>query len=261
MDGFADMESPEVLRIHLGRVIEGELMASATVDACLALLAASDLTIVDLDGPPPELHPRFREIVILVRALRRRLVHRCNLAVASPPEYSDLPELLADHRVDVVAALPGRPSLDPATLSLMQSLRRFNAAGYGLPGSGLILDLVVPALQRDSRAGEASIATALESHGVRFTRLHVVPQATARGGGLVSELQRLAGAVHPARVLDVPCRSAVCVDWDGSLSECPVGGDAGALALGRNVLQVRSLDELFTPMAPPMALVSSPAVG
>jgi hypothetical protein len=213
MDGSTILESPEVLRIHLGKGDDGQLMSGATVDACLALLASSDLTIVDLDGPPPELHPRFREIVILVRALRRRLVHRCNLAVAALPEHADLPDLLADHRVDVVAALPGRPTLDATTLSLMQALRRFNAAGYGQPGSGLILDLVVPA----PGEGEASIGAALASHGVRFSGLHVVP-APAGSLDLLHDLQRLAGSVQPARVLAVPCRSALSVDWDGSLA-------------------------------------------
>jgi hypothetical protein len=177
---------------------------------------------VDLDGPPPELHPRFREIVILVRALRRRLVHRCNLAVAAHPEHGDLPDLLADHRVDVVAALPGRPTLDATTLSLMQALRRFNAAGYGQPGTGLILDLVVPSPSE----GEVSIAAALASHGVRFSGLHVVPNVPARRSEtLLLDLQRLAGSVQPARVLAVPCRSALSVSWDGSRSD---GGNVNA---------------------------------
>jgi hypothetical protein len=225
MDSSAAMESPEVLRIHLGSGANGELMASATVDACLAFLASSDLTIVDLHGPPPELHPRFRDMVILVRALRRRLVHRCNLAVAAQPEYADLPELLAEHRVDVVAALPGRPAKDPMAFALLQALRRFNAAGYGQPGSGLILDLVVPS----PGEGEASIGAALEAHGVRFSGLHVVPALPLRPeAGLQSELQRLAGSVQPARVLAVPCRWALSVDWDGSLSD-------GTILLGRNV--------------------------
>jgi hypothetical protein len=231
MDGLAAMDSPEVLRIHLGRGTNGELMAGATVDACLALLASSDLTIVDLDGPPPELHPRFQEIVILVRALRRRLVHRCNLAVAAQPEHDDLPLLLADHRVDVVAALPGRPTLDATTLTLMQALRRFNAAGYAQPGSGLILDLVVPA----PGEGESSIAAALAANGVRFSGLHVVPDVPARHSeGLLMDLQRLAGSVQPARVLAVPCRSALSVDWDGSLSD------------GGNVRQLRSAPDAIS---------------
>jgi hypothetical protein len=228
MDGSAPMESPEVLRIHLGRGTNGQLMTSATVDACLAFLASSDLTIVDLDGPPPEIHPRFLDLVILVRALRRRLVHRCNLAVAAQPEHADLPELLAEHRVDVVAALPGRPEREPNALALLHALRRFNAAGYGVPGTGLILDLVVPVSE-----GDSSIASSLESHGVRFSGLHVVPRAPVGDPeGLHEELQRLAGAVQPARVLAVPCRWALSVDWDGSLSD-------GTVVLGRNVREVR----------------------
>ncbi|HXU80498.1 MAG TPA: hypothetical protein VN914_03835 [Polyangia bacterium] len=234
MDGSATMESPEVLRIHLGRGTNGELMSGATVDACLAFLAGSDLTIVDLDGPPPELHPRFFDLVILVRALRRRLVHRCNLAVAAQPEYAHLPDFLAEHRVDVVAALPGRPAATPGALDLLQALRRFNAAGYGQPGSGLILDLVVPSPVE----GESSIASSLEAHGVRWSGLHVVPRAPVLpDAGLVEELQRLCGSLHPARVLAVPCRWALSVDWDGSLSD-------GTTPLGRNIR------ELMLPPAP-----------
>jgi hypothetical protein len=219
------MESPEVLRIHLGRGADGDLMASETVDACLAFLASSDLTIVDLHGSPPELHPRFQDIVILVRALRRRLVHRCNLAVAGQPGHADLPELLAEHRVDVVAALPGRPDLDSTPFALIEALRRFNAAGYGRPGSGLILDLVVPS----HGEAETSIGSSLEAQGVRFSGLHVVPRAPLpAGAAMQAELQRLAGSVQPARVLAVPCRWALTVDWDGSMSD-------GTGPLGRNV--------------------------
>jgi hypothetical protein len=228
MDGLAAMESPEVLRIHLGRG-NGELMSSATVDACLALLARCDLTIVDLDGPPPELHPRFADLVILVRALRRRLVHRCNLAVAAQPAFASLHEFLAEHRVDVVAALPGRPAQDPTAFGLLQALRRFNAAGYGQPGSGLILDLVVPS----PGEGESSIGAALDAQGLRFSGLHVVPHPPLRQeASLQADLQRLVALVQPARVLAVPCRWALSVDWDGSILD-------GTSLFGRNVREVR----------------------
>jgi hypothetical protein len=242
-DRFVGMESPEVLRIHLGRGTNGELMTGATVDACLALLAASDLTIVDLDGPPPELHPRFQEMVILVRALRRRVLHRCNLAVVARPEHEHLPELLADHRVDVVVSLPGRPARDPIMPALLQALRRLSSVGYGQPGSGLRLDLVVPSLPRD---GEPSMGAALEASGLSFSGLHLVSPPARSSGDLVADLQRLAGAIPAARVLGVPCRSSLSVDWDGALSE--------AMPLGRTVHEVRSLDEALAPMVVPATM-------
>jgi hypothetical protein len=247
-DGLMGMESPEVLRIHLGRG-PGELMAGATIDACLALLAGSDLTIVDLDGPPPERHPRFHETVILVRALRRRLVHRCNLAVASQPEHADLPEFLANHRVDVVASLPGRPSHDWSTLGLLQTLRRFNAAGYGLAGGGLTLDLVIPSAGDHT---DAAIGNILGSHGIRFNGLHLVSPLAPRPGGLVADLQRLAGVVHPGRVLGVPCRSALSVDWDGAVSD-------DSMPLNRNVHELVSLSGLMAPVTSMSGLESAPA--
>jgi hypothetical protein len=256
MNDLLAMDSPEVLRIDLGRGDDGALMTDATVDACLAFLAASDLTIVDLDGPPPELHPRFREIVILVRALRRRLVHRCNLALASQLEDGELPELLADHRVDVVAALPGRPSFEPTSVALLQGLRRLNAVGYGVPGAGLNLTLVVPAAIGEAVNG-VSLDTALDAHGVRWSSLHVVPQAVPRGPALVGDLQRLAGSVHPARVLGLPARSTVDVAWDGSLSESLP--DGSVLPLGRNVAEVRAVEELFAPIGSAFGLSAASA--
>jgi hypothetical protein len=230
---WTEGELGEVLRLDLGRGLDGQLMSAATVDACLGLLAASDLTVVDLDGPPPELHPRFREIVILVRALRRRLIHRCNLAVMARPDQAEVLELLAEHRVDVVAALPD-PALSPTTGYLIGALRRFNLCGYGLPDSNLRLDLVVPQPAPGADAGQARTATAamLTAQGVRWHGLHVVPASPASGDGLLMDLQRLAASVPPSRVLDVPCRSILRVDWDGALSTSR--GDQ-TVALGRNV--------------------------
>jgi hypothetical protein len=220
------LESSEVLRICLGGN-GAALMPTATVDACLALLAASDMTIVEVTGAPPERHPRFRDLVILARALRRRVIHRCNLAAMAAPESADLPDLLAAHRVDVVVALPGRPSADAMSMHLLQALRRFTFAGYGLPGSGLRLDVVVP----DDGDGEAAIASALAALGVRWRGLHLIP-SRAPGDDVMAHLQRVVDAVSPADLLDVPCRSILQVGPTGDLS---LSCDGQTVELGRNV--------------------------
>jgi hypothetical protein len=171
--------------------------------------------------------------VILVRALRRRLIHRCNLAVMARPDQADLLELLADHRVDVVAALP-HPDLSPATAHLIGALRRFNLCGYGLADSNLLLDLAVPLPAPDADPVQAriTIAARLAAHGVRWHGLHLLPAAPPSGDGMLADLQGLAAAVDPARVLEIPLRSVLRVDWDGALSTSR--GDQTA-ALGRNV--------------------------
>lgn len=230
---------PDLLSIHLGRA-DAPLMSASTVDACLALVASSDLTGVDLDGPPPELHPRFREIVILVRALRRRIVHRCNLLVAVRDEDGgeSLPELLAEHRVDVVAALPSPSASSAVVRATRQALDRFNAVGYGVKGSGLHLDLVVP---------ESALADMVLAESLSHARVHPVPESGqfSRDQSLASsiaELQRLSGLIHPAEILGWSCRSALVVDPQGDLS-LRVLGQPGELPLARNVCDTESLDD------------------
>ena len=48
--------------------------------------------------------PGFRDIVVRVRALGRRVMDRCNLTIVTLPNYADLPEFLAAHQVEVVAS-------------------------------------------------------------------------------------------------------------------------------------------------------------
>jgi hypothetical protein len=211
-------------------------MTAATVDATLALLARSDLTLVDVDGPPPELHPRFRDFVILVRALRRRLVHRANLAVVAEPAHQHLPDFLAEQGVRVVVALPGMPSLDPLMRALLRALRRYNAAGYGGAASDLILDLVIAAADdRDEPPGTPpiSVAARLQSHGVRWSRLHLVPPTVHPSADPLLELQRLAGSIEVSPVAG----STLCIDWDGSLWERQ--GER-RIAGGKNVREVHA---------------------
>eukprot|EP00873_Tetraselmis_striata_P040597 jgi/Tetstr1/460861/TSEL_006020.t1 len=94
-------------------------------ERCVALLAASpEVGCVDITGGAPRrLNPQFRFLVRQARALGRE-VH----VVASLPCYSEA-------NVDTQR---GRGVFDRSILGL----QRLNAAGYGVEGSGLQLDLV-----------------------------------------------------------------------------------------------------------------------
>src|SRR5919198_6772476 len=76
------------------------------MEACFRLLEQSAIPTLDITGGAPELHPHFREMVERARALGRHVIDRCNLTITQLPNYADLPEFLAVHRVEVIASLP-----------------------------------------------------------------------------------------------------------------------------------------------------------
>jgi radical SAM/Cys-rich protein len=217
-----------------------EIMPHEVVERCLAVVEGTDIPTVDITGGAPELHPAFREIVRRARAAGKHVMDRCNLTVLLLPNYADLVGFLAEHRVEVVCSLPHYRRRQTDTQrgegvfeESIEALRRLNAAGYGHPDSGLILDLVMnpvgaflpgnqAALERDWKAQLA------RSHGIRFNRLFTITNMPLarylewlqESGNLAAYLERLVQAFNPAAAAAVMCRTTLSVGWDGRLHDC-----------------------------------------
>lgn len=126
-----------------------ESMTQATADACLAVLQRAHIRTLDITGGAPEMNPQFRRLVTGASALSRRIIDRCNLTILVAPGYEDLPEFLAEHRVDIVASLPcyleenvDRQRGERVFQRSLTALQRLNDLGYGQPDSPLSLSLV-----------------------------------------------------------------------------------------------------------------------
>lgn len=198
---------PEAVRLDLARVsppaangiCERLWFASdEVVDSVLRFVASTDVATLELGGGAAEIHPRFEELVILTRALRRRVLHTMNGALAARPALEYLPRWLAAQTVEVAVALPW--SMDDADGSLLSLLRGLRAAGYGGDGCPLPLDAltVAPASARPSLPQERSAladwyaALMQAAPGISFRRL-----------GLLSCTERAHAPtdVSPARAL------------------------------------------------------------
>ncbi|HEX6066680.1 MAG TPA: radical SAM protein, partial [Longimicrobiales bacterium] len=83
-----------------------EVMSREVMEATLSFLSRARIPTVDITGGAPELHPDFRELVTRSRATGAHVMHRCNLTAILLPNYSDIPELLAAHHVEIIASLP-----------------------------------------------------------------------------------------------------------------------------------------------------------
>jgi radical SAM/Cys-rich protein len=217
-----------------------EVMTSDVVDACLGFLEHSTIPTLDITGGAPELHPAFREIVVRARAAGRHVMDRCNLTITELPKYSDLPEFLAANQVEVIASLPSVAARqtdaqrgDGVFEASIAAIRHFNALGYGVEGSGLLLNLVtnpvgafLPAAQRSL---EADWKRELRRrHGLVFNRLYTITnmpisrylQFLVESNNLQAYMDRLVTAFNPAAVDGLMCRYTLSVSWDGRLFDC-----------------------------------------
>jgi radical SAM/Cys-rich protein len=216
-----------------------DVMPRAVFEACLSFLERARIPTLDVTGGAPELHPDFREIVTRARALGVHVIHRCNVTAILLPNYSDIPELLAAQRVEVIASLPYYQARETDAQrgegvfqESLVGLRRLNALGYG-KGTGLVLNLVTnpvgtylpgnqTALERDWKRELA------RRYDIHFDRLYTITNmpisrflAFLEETGRTAEyLIRLVNAYNPAAATRVMCRNLLSVGWDGTLYDC-----------------------------------------
>lgn len=217
-----------------------EVMPRDVVEACLRFLESSEIPTVDITGGAPELHPAFRDIVRRARALGRHVLDRCNLTITRLPRYEDLPEFLAEHSVEVVASLPafaarqtdaqrGAGVFDDS----IAALRTFNELGYGVAGSGLLLNLVTNPVGAFLPASQPSLEADWKrelhrKHGVVFNRLYTITnmpisrylQYLIDSGNLQGYMDKLVAAFNPSTIDGLMCRTTLSVGWDGRLYDC-----------------------------------------
>ncbi|MFZ3207037.1 MAG: arsenosugar biosynthesis radical SAM (seleno)protein ArsS [Pseudomonas sp.] len=222
----------------------GPTRTEAMTDESLALLHqvidAHSVQTLDLTGGAPEMHPRFRELVRHARREGLRVIDRCNLTILSEPGYADLADFLAAQGVEVSASLPcySRDNVDKQRGdgvfdASIAGLQQLNKLGYGLDGSGLILNLVYNPQGASLPPPQAQLEADYKAHlaedfGIYFNNLLTITnQPIARfGSTLVSKgtfnsyMQLLRDSYRPENLDAVMCKSLLSVDWQGYLYDC-----------------------------------------
>jgi radical SAM/Cys-rich protein len=204
------------------------------------VLAKTEIPTLDITGGAPEMNPHFRWLVQQASQLGRRVIDRCNLTILMAPGFTELPEFLAEYRVEVVASLPCylqencdaqrgngvyRQSID--------ALKRLNDLGYGHPASGRILTLVYnpigPSLPPAQKELEDDYRRELwERHGLVFSQLFTITnmpisrflEELLSAGKYDEYMQKLIDSFNPRAVDGLMCRTTLSVDWRGRLFDC-----------------------------------------
>jgi radical SAM/Cys-rich protein len=215
-----------------------ESMSDETLELCLGALARTSIPTVDITGGAPELHPRFRSLIAECKSLGRHVIDRCNLTVLETPSHRDLPELFAQHRVELVCSLPHYARLstdrqrgDGVFERSIRALTRLNEVGYGEGELRLVLvtNPVGAFLPGDQAALEREWKRELFArHGVRFDALYCMTNMPIsrylewliESGNVEDYLAELVRAFNPRAVGGVMCKRTISVGWDGTLFDC-----------------------------------------
>lgn len=217
-----------------------EEMSWETMSLVLELARRHGVQTLDLTGGAPEMNPHFRRLVVAARELGLRVIDRCNLTILREPGYETLADFLAEQNVEIVASLPcyleenvDAQRGDGAFQGSLEGLRRLNALGYGLPGSGRILNLVYnplgPTLPPDQKKLELAYKEQLASrYGIVFNQLFALTNMPIQrfGSQLVTRhelhdyMKLLKGAYQSANLDGVMCRSLLSVSWQGHVFDC-----------------------------------------
>jgi radical SAM/Cys-rich protein len=224
-----------------------ELMGRETSDAVIACAERFRFATIDITGGAPELLPQLPDMIGRLAPLADRLIVRTNLTALALPGSSGLCELYRNHRVAIVASLPAvnRSQCEAQRGSgvwetSIAMLRRLNALGYGVPGSGLELDLVANPTGAFLPPGQVETDRRFHQdlqrrYGIAFSNLFTfanVPLGRYRSwleqsGNWDRYRDKLVASFNPCTLPGLMCRTLISVDWAGDLYDCDFNLAAG----------------------------------
>jgi radical SAM/Cys-rich protein len=246
-----------------------EIMSRETMDAVVSLARRFPFQVVDITGGAPELVPDLPGLLGELSALVPRLMLRTNLSALGGEARRSLLELCVARRIVLIASFPStNPSQADAqrgagvTETGIAVLKRLNAAGYGVEGTGLELNLVSnPAgafLPASQEAAERKFRhDLLRKWGIAFNHLHTLANVPLgrfrdwllRTGNYEGYVKTLSERFNPSAVEGLMCRTHLSVSWDGFLYDCDFNLSVGVPAGGRKI-HVSDIRELPPPGGP-----------
>jgi radical SAM/Cys-rich protein len=242
------------------------MMSDEVMDRLFELMSnSSSLTTIDITGGAPELHPRFKALVLYARSLGLHVIDRCNLTILFETGQEETAKFLAANQVEIIASLPcysaknveaqrGKGVFDKS----IKALQELNALGYGQKESALKLHLVYNPggafLPPDQQKLQLDYKTRLlNDFGIEFNALftlanvpiHRFAHQLQRDGNYEDYMALLVQSFNPATVSGLMCKSQISVSYDGHLYDCDFNQmlDLPLASTLPNLWDVPSLDD------------------
>lgn len=247
-----------------------EAMTRQTAEEVIAYAERGGFSTVDITGGAPELNPNLERLITGVKPFVQKTIVRSNLTLFTGGRER-LPEFFAENGVVIATSLPsvnkGQTDAqrgDGVFEKVAGMVKRLNAMGYGVEGSGLELNLVMcpsgaflpqPQAQTERRFRDAL----LRGWGITFNNLHAFANVPIgrygrwldTSGNRESYIKKLTDSFNPCAVDGLMCRSLVSVSWDGYLYDCDFNLAEG-LSVGGvkiHITQMKAAPEAGSPIA------------
>ena len=248
-------ENIDVLQVNLGKMCNQvcshchvdagpdrkEIMTRQTMQLCLNAIDSSNCSIVDLTGGAPEMNPEFRWFVKQLSQKGKKVIVRCNLTIiVANKKYHDLPEFFKKYKIEVVSSLPCYTSSNTDAQrgkgvfnKSIKALQMLNDVGYGIEGTGLILNLVynpggaflppVQSLLEQDYKKELN-----ENFNIHFNNLFAITNVPisrfleylVKSNKYEEYMQTLLNSFNQEAAANVMCKNTISVSWDGYLYDC-----------------------------------------
>ena len=238
-----------------------EMMRDETISIIPEILRIYKIKHLDLTGGAPELHPKFRELVVKARKSNVEIIDRCNLTIMSEPGYEDLAKFLASNKVTIVASLPcyEKDNVDKQRGSgvfdrSINALKELNSLGYGKEDSGLKLNLVYNPLGASLPPNQFLLEKEFkrklkENYNIIFSNLYTITNMPIKRfathlqctGQLDTYMKLLKDSYNSTNLENVMCKNLISVNWEGYLYDCDFNQQLGKNIEGR----LNSLEDLL----------------
>jgi radical SAM/Cys-rich protein len=217
-----------------------EIMSKKTVKDVIGLAGRFSFETIDITGGAPEMNPHIQPLINKLAPLTKTLIFRSNLTAIAEKDQEQLLQLLSDKKVTIIASLPSLNEAQSETqrgknsfATSITTIKKLNAIGYGLPGTGLNLNLVcnptgafLPSSQEQTEKRFRLMLT--QKWGLSFNNLYTFANVPLgrflswleRTGNLESYVLKLASNFNSCTLDGLMCRSLISVSWNGYLFDC-----------------------------------------
>ena len=217
-----------------------EMMSEEIINLIPKIISKYNIKTLDITGGAPELHPKFKNLILSLRNQDVDIIDRCNLTIFFEKGYEDLPEFLANNKVTITASLPcyekdnvekqrGYGVFDKS----INAIKILNNLGYGRNDNELQLNLVYnpinPILPGPQESLESDYKRILFSkYKITFNRLFTITNMPInryaeylnRKGELEKYFNLLIDNFNQSNLVNLMCKNTISVDWQGQIYDC-----------------------------------------